>query len=353
VVRRRRLRRHADRHRLRGPRRAAEVQPAGGRGHGDPVRRVGRPVDDRRAPAVAPGPHLSRQGLAGLHDGLPGGSDEADGRHPALLVGPGRARGSARRSGVAAIDVAEGRRVEQRAVQRGVERRALVGGPTTHLDPGQHLVPARVGGLAHRLEVPAGDLGAHVSLGGVGAHVGDRNTCRPRSGRSPDTPGSRAQRDPKAIAMTMPRRRELPRDAQERTPTPPVLADPPRADLGGLRLHRGLLQPDPTPLDARDAFAAGLRRQHALDARCESSPLRGSRTYPVRSSNSFYESPTLSGEAGELRRWTPGWHGRAAPGSSRSESSPGRSPISAPGSKPRSSAGSPTPASKRSTPRSA
>jgi hypothetical protein len=30
----------------------------------------------------------------------------------------------------------------------------------------------------------------------------DRNTSRSRSGRSPETPGSRARRDPKAIAMT-------------------------------------------------------------------------------------------------------------------------------------------------------
>src|SRR4051794_3907585 len=59
------------------------------------------------------------------------------------------------------------------------------------------------------------------------------------------------------------RRRELLRDAQEGARAPPLVADPPRAELGNLRAHRSLLQPTAPPLDARDALPCRLRAQNS------------------------------------------------------------------------------------------
>src|SRR4029079_12163980 len=72
------------------------------------------------------------------------------------------------------------------------------------------------------------------------------------------------------------RRRELLLHAQERTRPPPIVAGATRADVRSLRVHRGLLQPNQTPLDARLPLAAGLREQNSQRARCWRSPLRSS-----------------------------------------------------------------------------
>ena len=96
------------------------------------------------------------------------------------------------------------------------------------------------------------------------------------------------------------RRRELLRHAQERTRPPPLLADPPRAHQRGLRIHRSLLQPRPPPLHARDARARWSSRTALSAITDRASPLRGSGHHRIRPSTTKPESPTLSGEPGEL-----------------------------------------------------
>ena len=96
------------------------------------------------------------------------------------------------------------------------------------------------------------------------------------------------------------RRRELLRDAQEGARPPPLLADPPRAHqevfeyieafYNRVRRHStlGMLAP------------AGLREQHSQRPPEPASPLRGSGLPESDHQQLEPESPTLSGEAGEL-----------------------------------------------------
>ena len=63
---------------------------------------------------------------------------------------------------------------------------------------------------------------------------------------------------------------ELSRDPQEGPHPPPFLADQGRRSDRGVRAHRDVLQPPPTPLAARDALARRLREQHSHRPRDQS-----------------------------------------------------------------------------------
>src|ERR1700716_3871794 len=74
---------------------------------------------------------------------------------------------------VATVDIAEGRGVLQRVIQRGVESSQLAGCAAADLDTRQGVVPLLARGGPDRVQVPSRDFRAHVLLRTVDTDIGD------------------------------------------------------------------------------------------------------------------------------------------------------------------------------------
>jgi hypothetical protein len=99
---------------------------------------------------------------------------------------------------VAAVDVGERRRRELRAVQRRVERGALVGRPAVDLHAAERLRPRGLGAGADGVEVEPGRLGGEVALRALGVDVAERDLGQHRGLR----PGIEAH--VRAVALVAP-----------------------------------------------------------------------------------------------------------------------------------------------------
>ena len=103
------------------------------------------------------------------------------------------------------------------------------------------------------------------------------------------------------------RRRELLRHAQEGARAPPLVADPPRAHLRGLRVHRSLLQPRPPPLHARRCSRPPTTRTELSATPEPASPLRGSHPHRSDQSTARTRKPNpVRRSGGTVERWFAG-----------------------------------------------
>ena len=171
----------------------AAAEPVGDHREGRVARHVGRVevllAPPRQLPALAEVVEQREQHLAvavrldereelvlGLV-GVPGGEVR-------VLRAPVREVGRAVEAEVAPVDVRERVRVQQRVVERRVERLAVKRVGALHLDRAERLVPRGPGGRTHGVEADAERLGLEVAPRPCEVDEGDADARRDRSARA-------------------------------------------------------------------------------------------------------------------------------------------------------------------------